>query len=241
VASWYALSQQNAPLNPSLTPTPKASSSPTTQPTAQPTVSPTTPSTPTPTITPTPTPTPTPTQITTTFNFDTGTPTLSVRTPTPFDQTSNGITAHFSSPADTLQPAFSVQNTNTLQTLSVVINSLNFTGNFLWPNSVNHDPLYVKFNRNVTSITLNFKTAELHDPGPGQTGSTIRITAYLDTTANAVGSSVIKNGIEPPTDTYPEGTLTIAGGQPFNLVVIDLPFPTQGASGILVDNIAVTA
>jgi hypothetical protein len=85
---------------------------------------------------------------------------------------------------------------------------------------------------------MNFKTAELNDPGPGGTGSTIRINAYLNSGANAVGTPVTIRGVES-NDVYPEGTLSLnSAGQPFNLVVIDLPLPT-GATGFLVDNIIV--
>ena len=85
---------------------------------------------------------------------------------------------------------------------------------------------------------MNFKTAELNDPGPGGTGSIIRISAYLNSTTNIVGNPVTTRGVES-NDVYPEGTLSLnLVGQPFNLVVIDLPTPT-GASGFLIDNIIV--
>jgi hypothetical protein len=108
----------------------------------------------------------------------------------------------------------------------------------LWPSTINHDSLNIKFSGNITSITLNFKTAELNDPGPGGTGSIIRIRAYLDSSANAIGSPVTTRGVES-NDVYPEGTLSLnLPGQPFNLVVIDLPTPT-GATGFIIDNIVV--
>ncbi len=48
-------------------------------------------------------------------------------------------------------------------------------------------------------------------------------------------------GVETPFDAYPEGTLSFSfGGQPFNLVLIDLPFIQNGASGFIIDNITVT-
>jgi hypothetical protein len=86
-----------------------------------------------------------------------------------------------------------------------------------------------------------FKTAELYDPGPGGTGSPIRLTAYMNSLPNAVGTPVTVNGIETPFDNYPEGTLTFnSGGQPFNLVEIDLPYiSAEGATGFIIDNITV--
>lgn len=86
-----------------------------------------------------------------------------------------------------------------------------------------------------------FKTAELHDPGPGGTGSPIRLTAYMNSVSSPVGSPVTVNGIETPFDTYPEGTLMFnSGGHPFNIVEIDLPSVNiEGATGFIIDNITV--
>ncbi len=95
--------------------------------------------------------------------------------------------------------------------------------------------------RNLTSISFVFKTAELRDPGLGGTGSPIRLTAYINSVSSPVGSPVTVNGIETPFDNYPEGTLTFnSGGQPFNLVEIDLPYiSAEGATGFVIDNIIV--
>ncbi len=66
-----------------------------------------------------------------------------------------------------------------------------------------------------------------------------RISAYLDSTSNPIGSPITTRGIEN-NDVYPEGTLTLdLTGQSFNQVVIDLPTPT-GASGFIIDNIIVS-
>ena len=224
-ASLYGLSLQSKPANPSSSATPVPSGSSLPSQTSNPTVLPTS--------------TAIPASIAATFNFDSGSPTLTAHKPTPFDQTSNGLTAHFSSTADTSSnPAFSIQTINSLGPIAGVINSQKFSGNFLWPNTVNHDSLNIRFDGSITSITLNFKTAELNDPGPGGTGSVIRISAYIDSSANAVGTPVTARGVES-NDLYPEGTLSLnSAGQPFNLVVIDLPSPT-GASGFIIDNIMV--
>ncbi len=162
--------------------------------------------------------------------------------PTPFDQTANGVTAHFGSPTDFLpsRPSFSIQTLQSLASISVVINSTKFSGNFLWPNTVFKDKLDINFSRSIVSISLNFKTAETHDPGPGGTGSPVRITAYMGSTSNPAVGSNQANGIETPADAYPEGTLTLISTQPFNLVEIDLPAIANGASGFIVDNIVIT-
>jgi hypothetical protein len=181
------------------------------------------------------------TPITAIFNFDAGTPALNARQPTPFNQTVNGVTASFGSPTDfPSNPAFSVQNLASLATSSVVINSTYFSGLFLWPSTVSRDTLFINFSQSITNITLNFKTAELHDPGPGGTGSPIRLTAYANSTSNQVGSPVTVYGNETLFDTYPEGVLAFNSTQPFNIVKVDLPFITQGASGFIIDNVTVT-
>jgi hypothetical protein len=231
------------------TPTPKPVSTPSSSPapTSPTSNSPTPSPTPTPPATPTPTtltPSPTPASQPTTafFNFDDGTPTLSVRQPTPFDQTSNGVTAHFSSPSDSpSHPAFSVQNLNSLAAISTVINSAKFSGLFLWPSTINRDRLDITFSQNLTNISFVFKTAELHDPGPGGTGSPIRLTTYMNSLSTPVGSPITVNGVETPYDNYPEGTLTFnSGGLPFNMVEIDLPYVSaEGATGFIIDNVTV--
>jgi len=173
--------------------------------------------------------------------LETGTPTLTLHGGTPFDQTANGVTAHFSSPFDYPQPAFSVETRASLTAIGAVVNSAKFSGNFLWPNTINHDKLDIKFSSNIVSVTLNFATSELHDPGPNSQGSTIRVAAYMNSLSAAVGTPLTSRGVQPPTDIYPEGTLTFnSGGQLFNLIEIDLPNPAEGATGFIIDNIIVT-
>jgi hypothetical protein len=237
-------------VTPTLSVTPRPTSAPTTTPTSTstptptitPTLSPTTQPTPSPTPTPTASPTPHP-PTTAVFNFDNATPTLTPGRSTPLDQTSNGVTAHFSSPTDfPSHPAFSVQNLNSLAAISTVINSANFSGLFLWPSTINRDRLDINFSQSITSISFVFKTAELHDPGPGGTGSPIRLAAYMNSLSTSVGTPITVNGIETLYDNYPEGTLTFnANGQPFNMVEIDLPYiSAEGATGFIIDNISVT-
>jgi hypothetical protein len=222
------------------TPMPTSAPTPTTAPTSSPTPQPP----PSPTLSPTPTASPTPSPpITAVFNFDNATPTLTQGISTPIDQTSNTVTAHFSSPSDfPAHPAFSVQNLNSLAAISTVINSAKFSGLFLWPSTTNRDHLDISFSQNITSISFVFKTAELHDPGPGGTGSPIRLTAYVNSLSTPVGSPITVNGIETLFDNYTEGTLTFnSNGQPFNLVEIDLPYiSAEGATGFIIDNITIT-
>jgi hypothetical protein len=221
------------------TPTSSVITTPTPTPTSTPTITPT----PTPSPSPTPTASPTPPPpITAVFNFDNATPTLTQGISTPIDQTTNGITAYFSSPTDfPLKPSFSVQNVNSLAAISTVINSAKFSGLFLWPSTINRDRLDITFSQNLTSISFVFKTAELHDPGPGGTGSPIRLTAYVNSLSSPVGSPITVNGVETPFDNYPEGTLTFnSGGLPFNMVEIDLPYiSAEGATGFIIENIII--
>ena len=222
-AIWY--SSNNAPVNNK--PTPSPTSSPTSFPSQSPTE------------TPGQLPSPLPT-TTATFDFDSGSPVLQARlTNTPFNQIVNSVTAFFSSPSDLpLRPAFSIQSHDSLSPTSIILPI--FSNNFLYPNTVNHDRLDIKFSRSLTSITLKFSTIEYNDPGVGGTGSTIRLTAYVDSTTSPAITSTTTNGIEDTGSTYPEGTLSITSStNPFNMVEIDLPSPNQGSSGFMIDNITI--
>ena len=212
-----------------------------------------TPTVPSPTATPAPTPPPTPipsptlpptttppattppavTPITTTFDFDSSSPSLSTGQSTPFDQTSDGITAQFSSPSD---PAtFSVQSHDTtFLTLS------QFSGNYLFDNNPFRNYLYMGFSQQLTSITLKFATTDSHGPGNVDEPSIIKLTAYLNSTGTTpVGSATVRGSFS--NDSFPQGTLSFnSGGQPFNLVVIELLFQPLGGTDFLVDNITVT-
>lgn len=85
-----------------------------------------------------------------TFDFDTATPALATGQTTPLDQTSGGITAHFSSPSGA---AFSVQtDTSTSFKLS------KFSGRYLYDNNLNKNVLDVQFSRQITAITQDRKS-----------------------------------------------------------------------------------
>jgi hypothetical protein len=101
--------------------------------------------------------------------------------------------------------------------------------------------LDIKLSQNITSITLTFATIEYHDPGPLGTGSTIRLSAYMNAVTTIPIKSAIANGIEDQGSSYPESTITLTStGQPFNLIEIDLSNPAQGATGFIIDNVIVT-
>ncbi len=157
-----------------------------------------------------------------TFDFDTGTPALGAGQNAPFDQTSGGVTAHFSASSG----SFSVQNAVTAGlTLS------QFFGNFLYPNTP-YGVAVIQFNAQVSGLTLDFATAEqtpIENPTP------IRLTAYTNSTQTpSVGSTVLA-GTYYGANTLPQGTLTFSATTPFDLVTINIE--PGGATGFLLDNI----
>jgi uncharacterized protein (TIGR03437 family) len=173
-------------------------------------------------------PRPAASQSTVTFDFDSGIPALARGQTTPFDQTSSVLTAHFSSPTGA---SFSIQSdTSTGFKLS------RFSGNYIYQNDLNRDPLDIKFSQAVQSITLTFATADFQQV---EVPTTLQLTAYVDSTsAPAVGSTTAHGAYG--SDTMPMGTLTFsAGGQSFNLVEIVIPFQPLGAADFFVDNIRV--
>ena len=169
--------------------------------------------------------------IRTTYDFDTGLPTLLPGQAAPVNQTSAGIMAMFTSPINLA--AYSIQ---TQTAVGVVLS--NFSGNFLYPNDNLRNALVINFNEKLTNITLTFATVELHG-GTADIASTLRLTAYLDSaqstpvgTANATGEFSASN--------WPQGTLSFYSTAPFNIVRIELPDPTSRAPSFLVDNLIIT-
>ena len=69
--------------------------------------------------------------------------------------------------------------------------------------------------------------------------TTIKLTAYLDSTASAPVGSATTHGTYS-TDTMPMGTLSFTSAQPFNLVEISIPPQPLAATDFLVDNITAT-
>ncbi len=159
-----------------------------------------------------------------TFDFDTGTPALTTRQNVPFDQTSGGLTAHFST--STPNSGFSVQNyPSTLLILS------EFSGNYVYPNAA-FGVLVIQFSQLLTNISLDFATAEqtpIENPTP------VRLIAYTNsTTTPPVGSTTLA-GTYFGLNTLPMGTLTFNSATPFNVVTLNIQ--AGGATGFLVDNI----
>ena len=163
-----------------------------------------------------------------TFNFDTGNPVLTLGQSTPFDQSSGGLSAHFSSPAGS---AYQVQSD-----LTTGWRMSRFSGKYLYDVDLTRDVLTIKFTQRLNSITLTFATPDFEIEVP----STIRLTAYLDSNATPAVGSASAHGTYAG-DTMPTGTLSFnSGGQPFNLVEITIPPAPGGASAFFVDNVTVT-
>jgi len=178
------------------------------------------------------------TQSTVAFDFDTGSPPPSLYQNTPFDYlTSGGVTAHFSSPSDVVQPAFSVQST-----IPLGYNLSMFSGQWLYDNQQSRDYLDIRFNANLYSINLTFATIEPHG-GPGIEPSYINLTAYMDSVGtNPIGWAWTRGVTSSEQNT--QGTLSFnSGEQPFNLVRIGIPplQPPFNPTDFFVDNIVITA
>jgi uncharacterized protein (TIGR03437 family) len=168
-------------------------------------------------------------QTAVTFDLDTGTPVLAIGLNTPFDQTSGGVTAHFSS---TSGLAFSIQTDS-----STGYHLAQFSGHYISDNNLNANALDIQFSQPVTSISLTFATADFQQV---EVPTTIQVTAYMNSAANPAVGSATAHGTYVVSNTMPMGTLAFtSAGQPFNLVRISIPFQPLGASDFLVDNISV--
>ena len=168
--------------------------------------------------------------ITTAFDFDTGSPLLAATQSTPFNQTSNGITAHFGSPSDTSAPAFSIQSYST-----TFVRLAQFSGKYLYDNQPSRDILEIRFSQQLKSISLTFATVEYRTEP-----SSIVLTAYLDSAETTPVGQATTNGTST-TELYPQGTVSYnSDGHPFNIVRIEIPLQESGgATNFFVDNIKV--
>jgi len=179
-------------------------------------------------------PTVTPTEPTITFDFDTGYPLLVETQNTPLNQTSGGVTARFSSPSDLTAPAFSVQSYDT-----TFFKLSQFSGKWLYDNKPSMDPLDIMFSQPLTSISLTFATFEYHG-GPGTEPTNITLTAYMNSVdTTPVGWATARGTFS--NSLYPQGVLSFnSGGQPFNLVRIEIPYQgPKAATAFFVDNVIV--
>lgn len=162
------------------------------------------------------------------FDFDTGIPTLTTFLNTPFDQTSGGVTAHFSSPTAF---AFSLQSDGTTG-----LKLSQFSGKYLMANNLGVHVLVIKFSQRLTSISLGFATSDIQQV---EVPTTIQLTAYVDSSATPPVGAATAHGTYG-SDSMPMGKLSFdAGTQSFNLVEIAIPRQPLGASVFYVDNVAV--
>ncbi len=175
--------------------------------------------------------TPPPIELAVTFDFDTGSPSLAEGQNTPFNQTSDGITAYFSSSSDTLTGSpFSVQSYET-----TFITLTQFSGKYLYDNKPSRDTLEINFSQQLKGISLTFTTIEY------QTGPTdITLTAYMNSVDTQPVGSVSAHGTIL-TGLYPQGILTFdSNSQPFNIVRIAISSEDSGeTTNFFVDNIKV--
>ena len=170
----------------------------------------------------------TPDLQTATFDFDTAAPLLTVGQTTPLDQTSGGLTAHFSSTND---PVFSVQtDASTMWILPL------FSGNYLSPD-ISQSMMQIQFSQPVSSIALTFATLDLQDV---VAPTTLQLTVYETSAAAPPVGSASAQGIFDPIASFPMGTLNFNSTTPFQVVRIALA-PTPGsATDFSVDNVTVT-
>jgi len=169
-----------------------------------------------------------------TFDFDTGSPFLIEGQNTPLNQTTNGLTAQFSSPSDPTNPAFSVQSYDT-----TFMQLPQFSGRWLYDNKPTVDVLDIFFSHELAGINFMFVTLEYHGGSTVQP-TEIKLTAYMNSTDTSPVGSVTARGAFS-TGLYPQGTLSFTSDiQPFNLVRIQIPYVPQGATDFFVDNIIVT-
>ena len=164
--------------------------------------------------------------MTVTYDFDTATEALSVGQVTSFDQSSGGVSGQFSSPL--AEGSFSVQND---ASMGWVISK--FSGNYVVGSGM--VPLEIRFSRPVTSVTLNFGTLDFQEV---ISPSTVRLTAFKDSTANDPVGTVSAQGVYSGVDPVPLGTLTFKSPKTFDIVRIEVP---AGTADFMVDDVTITA
>jgi hypothetical protein len=158
------------------------------------------------------------------FTFDN----VSPHTPLPIDVTVAGLTAHLSATGD----GFSIQQ------LGIGTNGImpvGFSGNCIFPSSINSSDLLVGFSQSLTDFSILFATGEIAT----DSAATMRVTAYMN--GALVGTNTATAN---PPFTWPSGTLSFSSAQSFNSVVVhyDSPPPTGGdfTPIFMADNMIVT-
>jgi hypothetical protein len=165
-----------------------------------------------------------------TARFDFDSPGLHATMGMPSTLTVNGVTASFSSPNAWLSGGFSLQSAST-----TFYHLSQFSGNYLYPNSVYNPNLAIAFDQPISSLTFTYATADF---GQNETPTTVEVIAYQGSTVVGSASS---HGIFYMGDTMPQGTLTFDGaGQTFDRVLIQIPYAPLAASDMLIDNVVVT-
>jgi hypothetical protein len=158
------------------------------------------------------------------FDFDGG----PLHTPTPFDQTSGGLTAHFS---DQFY-GYSIQ----IPSQSLGVTPVGFSGYSLVPSSVFKCDLYIDFSTPLTEISMLYAPHELDC----DSSATMRISVYSG--PNFIGTALTT--VPQPGGVWPTGTLAYSSAQTFDHVVIhyESPPPTGGDYGVIfaIDNIHAT-
>jgi hypothetical protein len=148
------------------------------------------------------------------FDFDSGTPTLTANTGLPVSQTVSGMTAVFSGNyfLDTYNPAWGIAG---------------FSGLYLQPNDQNNQLLTIDFSQPLISLAFTYAATDQNEL-PVQ----IVMTAYQDTTfvGSSTTTATVNNGFE-------FGTATLAG-QPssFNKVTIETVQETGRPGAFLADD-----
>ncbi|OGO06574.1 MAG: hypothetical protein A2Y92_04460 [Chloroflexi bacterium RBG_13_57_8] len=166
------------------------------------------------------------------FDFDTGSPVLTPGANTPLEQTSGGVTARFSSSSD--PAAFSAQTG-----AATFLRLSRFSGNFLYDNSAARKLLYINFDPPVSGISLAFATTDSHGPGNVEEPSYVKLTAFNDLQETRQIGSVTARGAFG-SDSFPQGTLSFdSGGQPFNMVIMEIIPQPRGGPSLFIDNIIV--
>lgn len=168
--------------------------------------------------------------IAVTFDFDTGTPTLRTGQGTPFNQTSEGLIVHFSSPGDQFGPAYSIQTD-----VSTQFHLSQFSGHYIYPNSLTMNFLDMEFSKPLESISMTFATADFQQV---EVPTTVQLNAFANSSMLEPVGSAAAHGTYA-SDTMPMGTISFSSATKFNLVRIGIPFQPMGATDFLVDNVIV--
>lgn len=159
------------------------------------------------------------------FDFDTGYPTVAPGQGMPGSQSNRLLAAYFS----TIAGGWSMQTRQS----SVIGAPPSFAGNFLYP-STWWSSFQIQFSEPITNLAFDFMTGDVSSEF--NTASTVRITAYTNSTATPpIGAGTAQgtwaNGA------YPDGHINYCSTTPFTIVQIDIA-PVGVVSGLLfVDNL----